>query len=116
MAPPGYNSREATKRLIEQYSHSLRPDPLYGGVDAAGWDKVVESNRVIVGSPDTVIKKVRQMLAMLRPGILGVWTNDGTIGHKDTMRCLQLLQQEVLPALRDIGKELDLPGPFEQAP
>jgi len=116
MAPPGYNSREATKKLLEQYRHSLRPDPLYGGVDAAGWEKVVESNRVIVGSPDTVIKKVRQVLSALRPGILGVWTNDGTISHKDTMRCLQLMEKEVLPALKEMGKELDLPGPFEQAP
>ncbi len=116
MAPPGYNSREATKKLLEQYRHSLRPDPLYGGVDAAGWEKVVESNRVIVGSPDTVIKKVRQVLSALRPGILGVWTNDGTISHKDTMRCLQLMEKEVLPALKEMGKELNLPGPFEQAP
>jgi alkanesulfonate monooxygenase SsuD/methylene tetrahydromethanopterin reductase-like flavin-dependent oxidoreductase (luciferase family) len=116
MAPPGYNSREATKKLLEQYRHSLRPDPLYGGVDAAGWEKVVESNRVIVGSPDTVVKKVRQVLSALRPGILGVWTNDGTISHKDTMRCLQLMEKEVLPALKEMGKELNLPGPFEQAP
>jgi alkanesulfonate monooxygenase SsuD/methylene tetrahydromethanopterin reductase-like flavin-dependent oxidoreductase (luciferase family) len=116
MAPPGYNSREATKKLLEQYRHSLRPDPLYGGVDAAGWEKVVETNRVIVGNPDTVIKKVRQMLSALRPGILGVWTNDGTISHKDTMRCLQLMEKEVLPALKEMGKELNLPGPFEQAP
>ena len=116
MAPPGYNSREGTRRLIEQYKHALRPDPLYGGVDAAGWDKVVESNRVIVGSPDTVIKKVRQMLTEVRPGILGVWTNDGTISHQDTMRCLQLMEKDVLPAIRDMGQELELPGPFEQTP
>ncbi|MBI3796888.1 MAG: LLM class flavin-dependent oxidoreductase [Deltaproteobacteria bacterium] len=116
MAPPGYNSREATKKLLDQYRHSLRPDPLYGGVDAAGWEKVVESNRVIIGNPDTVVKKVRQMLTALRPGILGVWTNDGTISHKDTMRCLQLMEKEVLPALKEMGKELNLPGPFEQAP
>ncbi|MBI3247643.1 MAG: LLM class flavin-dependent oxidoreductase [Deltaproteobacteria bacterium] len=116
MAPPGYNSREATKSLIEQYRHSARPDPLYGGVDAAGWDKVVESNRVIIGNPDTVVKKLRQVLTALRPGVLGIWTNDGTISHKDTMRCLQLLGKEVMPALREMGKELNLPGPFEQAP
>ena len=77
---------------------------------------MVESNRVIVGSPDTVIKKIRQMLTEVRPGILGVWTNDGTINHADTMRCLQLMEKEVLPAVREMGQELDLPGPFEQAP
>ena len=45
--------------ILEQYKHALRPDPLYGGVDSAGWDAVVESNRVVVGSPKTVIKKIR---------------------------------------------------------
>ena len=32
------------------------------------------------------------------------------------MRCLQLMQQEVLPAVSEIARELDLPGPFEVAP
>jgi hypothetical protein len=45
-----------------------------------------------------------------------VWTNDGTISHKDTMRCLQLMKDEVIPELHEIGKELGLPGPFEAAP
>jgi hypothetical protein len=77
---------------------------------------VVASNRIVVGSPKTVVKKIRQGLEVFRPGILGVWSNDGTIAHKDTMRCLQLMKEEVLPAVREIGKELGLPGPFEQAP
>ena len=111
-----HNSREGSRRILEQYKHALKPDALYGGVDAAGWDAVVESNRVVVGSPSTVIKKIRQGLEILRPGILGIWTNDGTISHKDTMRCLQLMKQEVMPALHEMGKELDLPGPFEKAP
>ena len=116
MAPPGYNSREATKSILAQYRHALRPDPLYGGVDAAGWEKVVETNRVIIGKPETVVKKLRQVLSVLRPGILCLWTNDGTISHKDTMRCLQLMEKEVLPAVKEMGQELNLPGPFEQAP
>jgi hypothetical protein len=32
------------------------------------------------------------------------------------MRCLQLMGQEVLPALRDIGKELELTDPFQKMP
>jgi len=63
-----------------------------------------------------VIKKIKQGLEVLRPGILGVWTNDGTISHKDTMRCLQLMKDEVIPELHEMGKELGLPGPFEAAP
>ena len=117
MAPPGYNSREGAKHIVDQYRrYSLRPDPLYGGVDSAGWEKVVESNRVIVGNPDTVVRKLREVLSVVRPGILGVWTNDGTIGHEDTMRCLALMEHDVLPAVREMGKELGLPGPFEHTP
>ena len=62
------------------------------------------------------MRKLREVLTSIRPGILGVWTNDGAISHKDSMRCLELIGQEVLPALREIGEELDLPDPFEKTP
>ena len=73
-------------------------------------------DRIIAGNPDTVINKLRTVLSALRPGILGVWTNDGSISHKDTMRCLTLMGQEVFPALRDIAKELELTDPFQTPP
>ncbi|MCH8989330.1 MAG: hypothetical protein IIA92_11055 [Chloroflexi bacterium] len=38
-----------------------------------------------------------------------IW-NDG---HDDSMDCIKLLGQEVMPALREIGKELGLYNPFE---
>jgi hypothetical protein len=71
---------------------------------------------VVVGSPQTVIRKIKEGLELLRPGILGVWSNDGSIGHKDSMRSLQLMKEEVIPAVREIAKGLDLPGPFEATP
>ena len=55
-------------------------------------------------------------LSEMRPGILAIWTNDGTISHEDSMRCLELMGQEVLPALREIGEELELTDPFQKAP
>ena len=113
MNPPGYSSIEARRRLA---NINLRPDRLVGGVDNAGYDRVVQLNRIVVGSPDTVIKKLREVLSVVRPGILAVWTNDGSISHEDTMRCLRLMKDEVLPALRELGKELELPGPFDVAP
>ena len=36
--------------------------------------------------------------------------------HDDAMRSLRLMGQEVLPAVREIAKDLDLPGPFEVDP
>ena len=39
-----------------------------------------------------------------------------TMTHDDSMRSLRLFGEEVLPAVREIAKELDLPGPFEVDP
>ena len=52
---------------------------------------------------------------MLRPGILSFWL-DGPIGYKDRIKCLEMLARDVVPALREIGKELGLVNPFQRAP
>ena len=36
--------------------------------------------------------------------------------HEDSMRCIELLGTEVMPAVREIGAELDLDGPFDSNP
>jgi len=87
-----------------------------GGIDTAAYDAILDSKRWIIGSPDTVIRDLREILSVMRPGILAIWTNDGTISHEDTMRCLELMGQEVLPALKEIGEELELTDPFQKAP
>jgi alkanesulfonate monooxygenase SsuD/methylene tetrahydromethanopterin reductase-like flavin-dependent oxidoreductase (luciferase family) len=113
MSPPGYNSRDARFRKL---SERIRRDPLRGvGVDTATYEAILQANRIIAGSPETVIKKLRDVLSVLRPGTLGVWTNDGSISHADNMRCLQLMGREVLPALREIDRELELTDPFQKA-
>ncbi|MEK7814397.1 MAG: LLM class flavin-dependent oxidoreductase, partial [Chloroflexota bacterium] len=95
----------------------IRSDPFrVGGLDTAAYDQILGAKRWIIGSPDTVVRDLREVLARLRPGILAIWTNDGTISHEDSMRCLELMGQEVLPALREIGEELELTDPFQKAP
>jgi alkanesulfonate monooxygenase SsuD/methylene tetrahydromethanopterin reductase-like flavin-dependent oxidoreductase (luciferase family) len=114
MFPVGYSGRDPKYLALRE---RIRSDPFrVGGLDAAGYEAILEANRMIIGSPDTVIRKLREVLARVRPGILAVWTNDGSISHKDTMRCLELMGQEVLPALREIGTELELTDPFQQTP
>ena len=36
--------------------------------------------------------------------------------HDDAMRSLRLMGEEVIPAVREMAQELDLPGPFEADP
>jgi hypothetical protein len=36
--------------------------------------------------------------------------------HDDAMRSLRLMGEELIPAVREMSKELDLRGPFEMDP
>ena len=54
------------------------------------------------------------MLEELRPGSIFLWDGDGAMTHEDAMRSLRLMGEEVLPAVREIGTELELFSPFER--
>ncbi len=115
-SPVGYASASQDPRYL-RIREKIRSDPFrVGGLDTAAYDQILDSKRWIIGSPDTVIRDLREVMSTMRPGILAIWTNDGTIGHEDTMRCLELMGQEVLPALKEIGEELELTDPFQRTP
>ena len=114
MLPVGYSGSKSDPR-IAKYQGRIRKDQFLGlGLETATYDEILASNRWIVGSPETVLRKLRETLSVIRPGILGVWTNDGDTSHADTMNCLKLMGEEVLPALREIGAELELTDPFQK--
>ncbi|MBI5948312.1 MAG: LLM class flavin-dependent oxidoreductase [Chloroflexi bacterium] len=71
---------------------------------------------IITGTPKTVIPKVRHVLEYLRPGSIFFWDGDGAMTHEDSMRSLRLMGEEVIPAVREMGKSLDLSSPFEVDP
>ena len=75
-----------------------------------------EKLSIISGTPDTVIPKVRQVLETIRPGTIFFWDGDGAMSHDDQMRSLRLMGSDVIPAVREIGAELGLKGPFESDP
>ena len=83
---------------------------------AQSFDNQIENMQIIAGTPDECIRKLRTILEETRPGILALWGNDGRVTHEDSMRCIELLGTEVMPALRDMGAELDLDGPFDSEP
>ena len=71
---------------------------------------------IISGTPKTVIPKIRHVLEYLRPGSVFFWDGDGAMNHDDAMRSLRLMGEEVIPAVREISKSLDLKSPFEVDP
>ncbi|MBO0739758.1 MAG: hypothetical protein J2P48_25000, partial [Alphaproteobacteria bacterium] len=107
-APSGYFSPEHRRQFVEfaiGRAESPRGRPTF--------EKQVADGRVIYGTPDTVIPKLRRVLEETRPSIYGLWGNDGTVSNEDARTCIRLLGQEVMPAMREIGKELGLADPFE---
>ncbi|HLW70014.1 MAG TPA: LLM class flavin-dependent oxidoreductase [Candidatus Binataceae bacterium] len=158
--PPGYNSKEATRRLArtmtsgsggflgvsaEQLGRSKESAPTK---DSSGngtlqqvadstrrrlargeatieeakaaiykaYPKAVDGLQIIAGTPKTVIPKIRKIFETLRPGTFGVFQSQGPVSFEDRMTSIRLLGQEVLPALREIGKELGIVDQFERAP
>ena len=110
LAMPGITSR---KRVLptREFASGGR-----GGINFAPYDEQLQNYTIISGTPKTVIPKIRHVLEYLRPGSIFLWDGDGAMTHDDAMRSLRLMGEEVLPAVREIGKELGLDSPFEVDP
>src|SRR5262249_1732921 len=78
--------------------------------------QVERSLQVICGTPKSVIPKIRKVLEVLRPGIFGFCQTDGPISAEARTTNIRLIAEEVLPATREIGKELGLVSPFDVPP
>jgi hypothetical protein len=71
---------------------------------------------VISGTPKTVLPKIRRILETLRPSVFSFFATQGPVIFEDRMTNIRLLDQEVLPAVHEYGKELGLLDPFEREP
>ncbi len=94
--PPGYQSREALKLKM------ARPAAGANSVGKRmGYQELQDAYNIIVGSPDTVIKKLKHVQKELDPGYILVYGNEGPMEHAATMRSIELLGTKVIPALKD---------------
>jgi alkanesulfonate monooxygenase SsuD/methylene tetrahydromethanopterin reductase-like flavin-dependent oxidoreductase (luciferase family) len=105
--PPGYGS-EARRLDMAKYANA----PVKSS-NKASFEEQIASREIVAGTPDHVIEQLRVVLETCRPSILMLWGNDGSVSHADSLRCIELLGKEVVPAVREIGDELGLRSPFE---
>ena len=87
-----------------------------GGTYSLAYEDQIKEYAIISGTPKTVIPKIRHVLEYLRPGSVFFWDGDGAMTHEDQMRSLRLMGEEVIPAVREIADELELPSPFDVDP
>jgi alkanesulfonate monooxygenase SsuD/methylene tetrahydromethanopterin reductase-like flavin-dependent oxidoreductase (luciferase family) len=133
--PPGYNSKAAIQRLAKQPGGSwlgvnraklmqARSGANPDGVDYeavrqklyAGYERVQQNLQVVVGTPRTVIPKIKTLLQVLRPGIFIFFNVQGQVSNADRLTSIRLMAEEVSPAIREYAKEIDLPDPYERPP
>jgi alkanesulfonate monooxygenase SsuD/methylene tetrahydromethanopterin reductase-like flavin-dependent oxidoreductase (luciferase family) len=80
------------------------------------YQNLLDRHAMIVGTPDSILPKIRHVLETLRPGNIIFWHGDGDFTHEDTMRSLALMGKYVLPAVKEMGRELELPSAWEVDP
>ena len=111
MSLPGHTSRTSRRLSTTAFGPAGR-----FGTNRRPFEDQVSDNTIITGTPKTVLPKIRSVLEYLRPGSVFFWDGDGSMSHEDQMRSLRLMGDEVLPAVREMGKELELFSPFEIDP
>ena len=104
--PPGYGSPLTRRNRLVATGLGQRRK-------WASFEDQREAGTIITGTPETVVERLRPILEQTRPSILALWGSDGNTTHEDTMTCIRLIGQEVMPAVREIGKELGLDSPFD---
>jgi alkanesulfonate monooxygenase SsuD/methylene tetrahydromethanopterin reductase-like flavin-dependent oxidoreductase (luciferase family) len=133
--PPGYNSKAAIRRLAktpggtwlgvnrEKLMHQAAGPPP-GDVNydevrqklAAGYGRAQQNYQLLIGTPDSIVEKVKTMLQVLRPGTFIFFGPQGPVPNEDRIRNLELLAEYVVPEIRAYAEQIGLPDPFEKKP
>jgi len=131
MFPSGYNTKAATARLAKAFTNPETGDVALASatysenidVEAARratmatYQGFQDSNQFIVGTPKSVLPKLRHVMETIRPGIFICWhIEGGAVSQEDAMTSLRLLGTQVLPEMRKYARELGLTSPDEVKP
>jgi alkanesulfonate monooxygenase SsuD/methylene tetrahydromethanopterin reductase-like flavin-dependent oxidoreductase (luciferase family) len=91
MAPPGYMSKQA------KTGNMARERRMSEGT----YEAAIRAGLIVTGSPKTIIQKFKHIIDRTDPGYLTFWAREGKKPHEATMRGIELLGKEVIPALRE---------------
>ena len=106
-APPGYLTRTAAqsgRQQVRNVSRAVQPSSA-GNVTPGGpnvaYEEAHATYQIITGNPDTVIRKLKIALDVVDPGALVLWGREGPMSHEVAMRSIDLMTQEVIPAVKE---------------
>jgi alkanesulfonate monooxygenase SsuD/methylene tetrahydromethanopterin reductase-like flavin-dependent oxidoreductase (luciferase family) len=106
--PSGYFSPSGRRGFVEfatGRAKNPRGNPTF--------EQQLADTMIVAGTPKQVIEKLKYLVENTRPGIMGIWGNDGTVSQVDRKRCIELLFKEVVPEVKEFGAKLGLKDPWE---
>jgi len=103
-APPGYITRTAAqsgRQTRRDATRNITPDNVTPGGPSLDYEEAHATHQIVTGNPDTVIKKLKRIIDVVDPAYLVLWGREGPMSHEVAMRCIDLLSQEVIPAIKE---------------
>jgi len=98
-APPGYITKAAASGAREQ-ARTVAGTITPGG-PSLPYDEAQATYQIITGSPKTVIEKLKNVIDLIDPGYVVLWGREGPMSHDVAMRSIDLMAQEVIPAIKE---------------
>ena len=99
-APPGYQTRSATTSRREQEREAATTRTVTPGGPVLSYEEAHATYQIVTGNPDTVIDKLKHIIDVVDPGYVVLWGREGPMSHEVAMRTIDLLSQEVIPAIK----------------
>ena len=96
-APPGYQSRAARASKREASRETNRAT----GSAKLTYEEAQATYQIVTGSPETVTRRLKEVVDVVDPAYLVLWGREGPMSHENAVRCIDLLSQEVIPALKE---------------
>ncbi|HRD99755.1 MAG TPA: LLM class flavin-dependent oxidoreductase [Ilumatobacteraceae bacterium] len=131
--PAGFNSPAAIKRLAKMPSSGwlgVSREKLNGSDTGRGefdmakaksridesFHRHVRNMQIVAGTPDQVIPKIKQMVSVLRPGLMVFMNVQGNCSNERRRENMRLIANEVLPEIRAHSKALGLQSMLDVEP
>jgi alkanesulfonate monooxygenase SsuD/methylene tetrahydromethanopterin reductase-like flavin-dependent oxidoreductase (luciferase family) len=97
--PPGYMSREAARsRRHQARVGSVNVTP---GGPTLSYEDAHATYQIVSGNPDTVVRKLKDIIDIVDPGYMILWGREGLMSHEVAVRGIDLMTQEVIPAIKE---------------
>ena len=66
-----------------------------------GYQKAQKAIQLVIGTPKSVLPKLKAILTVLRPGSLVIFSVQGPVSNEDRQTSMRLIAQEIIPALKE---------------